>query len=226
MLKASNVSNYFYLEPDSGLLCRNRSFSVQDIQNLISKSPQSYFDKFSNLSYNLKIVVTKRQFTSSELSSISYDQTNCSFTYFKIIVGKFQNATRIKFSPEVCQAVLSFDQISTMDRNCLFKFQFENPKLSNNLYSYRIEPIDNPIVSSIFLVNSTNDCLALNMESGINKISYLNKHEFSVEANDDFGNSDSIKCKVYGIRGCDRKCLILSTNKRETTQEIIQKYDL
>lgn len=214
------------MDPKSGMLCRNNSFNEQDIKNQILASPKSYIDDFSNLSYNLKIFVSKREIVSmKELNSIEYDEKNCSFTYFKIIAENFKNIPKIKFRPELCQAVISLDKISTMDRNCLYKFQFSSPKLSSNHYTYRISHRNNPIVSSIFTINSNDDCLSLNLESGINKASYLNKHELTVFVEDNFGNSDSIECQVYGIRGCDDKFLVLSSNERQKTQDIIHRYD-
>lgn len=220
------MSTAFYLHPKSGMLCRNKSFSEQDIKDLILESPKSYINHFSSFSFNLKILVTKREIVSmEELKSIEYDEKNCSFSYFKIIAGNLKNITKIQFKPQLCKAVVSLDQISTMDRKCLYKFQFLSPKLSNDHYTYRINHDDNHIVSSIFMINSTNDCLSLNLESGINKVSYLNKNEFTVFVEDNFGNSDSIECTVYGIRDCHDKSLVLSSNSREKTLNIIQGYD-
>ncbi|CAF0895518.1 unnamed protein product [Brachionus calyciflorus] len=221
------IDRVFDLDQSSGLLCINSSFTRQNVVDLITKSAQGYIDEFDNLSYNLNIVATKREIKSKdELASLQYDKNNCSFNYFKIISGKrvVQNITKVKFKEYNYFSLIHLDKITQMDLTCLFKFEFENLKLSNNFYNYEIKPINNPFDSSIFYINSSNDCLALKLESGINKLSYLNRHEFKVNAIDELGNLDTAHVKVYIVQGCLQKGLVLSSIDKPQVEKNFQKY--
>ena len=70
-----------------GNVCTTVDFNT--LVNEITNSNYSYTDEFNNICYNYAILVSKYYgLTTNDLSYLTYDKNNCSFTTLSACVGK------------------------------------------------------------------------------------------------------------------------------------------
>lgn len=90
----------------NGLICRKDQVSVENLIDTLTHSPLSYLDKVNGICQNVILFASKNNLNPNELTSLQYENSNCSFSYLKVCT---QNKEINEFPPvfrkeTVCQA--------------------------------------------------------------------------------------------------------------------------
>ncbi len=85
-----NLFSYFEINPITGIVCKQTSLNYEALLEIFLKSPLKYMDNSKNICYNLQVFASSRQIASfNELQTIKYDNSNCSFNFYKVCIDKF-----------------------------------------------------------------------------------------------------------------------------------------
>jgi len=68
----------------NGLICKKEQVLTENLITSLTHSPLSYLDQVNGICQNFYLFASKYNFNQHELTSLQYENSNCSFTYLKV----------------------------------------------------------------------------------------------------------------------------------------------